>query len=185
MRDYNFFESYQKKRNVSIDVKSPVFLGMIVILLILAVSAYCVAQNFILGLRLASASVELAEIQSSKEYQEAIMLQDSITAMAQFDQDAGSALQRINNSKILNTKFMQKLSGVIPSTVSFQTVNLTQSNASLNFYVPNEKAAAELVGNLDQSGLFLQASLVSVTKSEEAGNYIASINCIIKAGDQE
>ena len=99
MRDYNFFEAYQKKRNLSIDVKSPVFLGIIVIILILAVSVASVLQNVILAARLASTSIELSSIQASEEYQKAIKLQDSITAMTGYDQNAEAALQKINEGR--------------------------------------------------------------------------------------
>jgi len=185
MRDYNFFESYKKKRSNGINVKSPVFLGMIVILLILAFSAYCVAQNVILAARLVAASVELAEVQASEEYQEAIKLQDSISAMDSYDQNADIALKRIQEGSFLNTAFMKKLSASIPITATIQSTNITRINADLYFNVPNEKTAAELLGDLEKSGLFLNSSLVSVTRNEDGTSYVAYINCILKAGDEK
>lgn len=185
MRDYNFFESYQKKRSASINLKSPVFLGMIVILLILAFSAYCVAQNVILAARLVAASAELAEVQASKEYQEAIKLQDSISAMASYDQNAGMALDRIKEGSFLNTDFMKKLSASIPTTATIQSANVTRINADIYFNVPNEKTAAELLGDLEKSGLFLKSTLVSVTKNEDGTSFVAYINCILKAGEEK
>ena len=185
MRDYNFFEAYQKKRNLSIDVKSPVFLGIIVIILILAVSVASVLQNVILAARLASTSIELSSIQASEEYQKAIKLQDSITAMTGYDQNAEAALQKINEGDVLGTKFLTKLASALPSTSSIQSVSLNRMTATINIDVPNQRAAAELVGNLEKSGLFLQTSLISVTKNQEAGNFTASINAILKAGENE
>ena len=185
MRDYNFFESYQKKRNLSIDVKSPVFLGIIVIVLILALSVASVLQNVILVARLASTTMELSNIQASEEYQKAIKLQDSISAMTGYDQNAESALQKINEGDVLGTKFLAKLAGVLPSTASIESVTLTRTTATLNINVPNQRAAAELVGNMEKSGLFLQTTLNSVSKNQEAGTLTASITTILKAGENE
>ena len=185
MRDYNFFEAYHKKKGLDINVKSPVFLGIVVILLILAFSVGLLIQNVILAARLTSTVIELSNVQATEEYQKAIVLQNSISSMTEYDQNAGSALGRIQMGKVLNTEFLKKLSDVLPSTANIQTINLTRTTATLYINVPNQKAAAELVGNLDKSGLFLQTSLVSVTKDESTGAYVALINGIVKAGENE
>lgn len=184
MRDYNFFEAYQKKRNLSFNIKSPVFLGLIVIVLIIAVSGGSLIQNAVLAAKLSASADELGTLQASKEYQEAVKLQDSIAAMTEYDQYAGSALERINQGKVINTEFLKKLTAVLPSSTNIQSVNLTRVNAVFNINVPNQKAAAELVANLDRSGLFLQTTLASVN-SQETGGFVATVNCILKAGDQE
>lgn len=185
MRDYNFFEAYQKKRELSINAKSPVFLGILVILLILALSAGLVIQNIVLASRMTAAAEKLSELQASEEYQKAIKLQDSISAMSEYDQYAESALSRIQKGDVLGTEFLKNLSGVLPSSANIQSVNITRANATLYINVPNQKAAAELVGNLDKSGLFQQTTLISVTKNEESTTFVALINCILKAGEDK
>lgn len=188
MKDYNFFEPYQKKRELHLDFKSPVFLGLIVILLIIASSVGLVVRNVILATNLAGSMEELATIQSSLEYQKAVKLQDSIAAMTEYDRAAASALERIKAGQNLNTEFLKELSGVIPSNVTIQNASLTRVNATLLFNVPNQKAAAELVDNLDRSGLFLQTTLISVASEanpEGAVGTVAQINCILKAGETE
>lgn len=182
MRDYNFFESIQKRKDLHINLKSPVFLGVLVILLILAASGGLVVQNTIIKSRLADAREQLNIVQAGSAYQEAIQLQNSIAALTAYDQYSSIALAKVESGKdILNTGFLKSLSGVIPSTVSLQTANITSANASFYFRAPDRKAAAELVHDLDRSGLFLQTVLVSVM--EEAGGYGVSVNCIIKAGE--
>ena len=192
MKDYNFFEPYQKKRELRIDFKSPVFLGIIVIFLIFASTAAVIVQNIVLSARLSNKTAELSAMQSSNEYQQAVKLQNSVDVMTEYDRNAESALQKIQKGHVLSTEFMQKLSAVLPSSVAMENATLTRTGATLSFSVPNQKAAAELVGNLDQSGLFIQTTLVSVTSSQTTGDtevvatgFTASINCILKAGDIE
>jgi hypothetical protein len=83
----------------------------------------------------------------------------------------------------LNTEFLKKLSSSIPSTATIQSVNVTRVNADLYFSVPNEKTAAELVARLEESGLFLNTTLISVSKNEDGITYVANVNCILKAGE--
>ena len=185
MRDYNFFAFCQQKKGFRVNIKSPAFLGFIVILLILTASGGIVVQNAIVKAELADATEKLHAAQASSEYQETIELQQSIDSLTEYDQNASIALERIETGKsILNTGFLKALSGVIPSTVSLQSAKMTSANTSFTFHTPDRRAAAELLHDLDHSGLFLQTTLVSVT-SDESGGFTASINCIIKAGEPQ
>lgn len=184
MRDYNFFESFQRRKKTHINVKSPVFLGLVVILLILAASGGLAVQNTFIKSELSDATEHLNKLKTSPAYQETIQLQESIDALTAYDQSASIALAKLESGKnILNTRFLKNLSDVIPSTISLQAANITSANASFYFQAPDRKAAAELVHGLDHSGLFLQTVLVSVTGEE--GGYAVSINCIIKEGEQQ
>ncbi len=64
---------------------------------------------------------------------------------------------------------------------------MTRINANFVFAVPNQRAAAELIANLEESGLFLQTTLVSVAEQQEevSTGYYASVSCIVKAGEVE
>jgi len=186
MRDYNFFESCQKRKGFHINIKSPIFLGFVVILLILAASGAAVVQNTVVKAELADTREELAALQTSPEYQEMIELQNRISALTEYDQYASMALEKIETGKrILNTGFLRKLSGVIPSTAALQSANFTSANAAFSFQVPDRETAAELIHDLDHSGLFLQTTLVSVTSTGDGGGFTASINCTIKAGEPQ
>lgn len=187
MRDYNFFEPLQHRKGIHINVKSPVFFGFVVILLILLASAAMVAQNTIIKKQLADVKEELAAVQASSDYQESIQLQDSISALMSYDQLSARALERIKQGKsILNTGFLKSVSDVIPSTASYREVSITSANANFVFWVPDRRTAAELHHDLDHSGLFLQTTLISVKiNAEGTGGYNAAINCIIKAGEPQ
>lgn len=183
MRDYNFFETCQRRKDIHINMKSPVFLGFVVILLTLIASGGIMVQNAVIKSQLTDMTESLNIVQASPEYQKAIQLQNSITALTEYDQNASAALERIRTGKgILNTVFLKNFSDVIPSTVSLQSASMTSVNAAFTFRTPDRRAAAELVHDLDHSGLFLQTTLVSVT-SDGSGGFTASINCIIKAGE--
>lgn len=185
MRDYNFFESCQRRNDIHVNLKSPVFLGLVVILLILVASAGLVVQNTMIKAKVTKATETLNALQSSAEYQEAVQIQESITALTEYDQYASNALSRIESGKILSTGFLTALSAAVPSTVSLQSANVTTANAAFYFQVPDQATAAELVYDLDHSGLFLQTTLVSVTSGGSAGGFTAAVNCILKAGEKQ
>ncbi|HWQ78557.1 MAG TPA: hypothetical protein VN381_07060 [Anaerovoracaceae bacterium] len=187
MRDYNFFEPLQRRKGIHINVKSPVFFGCVVIFLIILASAAMVAQNAIIKTQLSGVKEDLAQLQASSDYQEALMLQDSISALMSYDQLSARALERIEQGKsILNTGFLKGVSDAIPSTASYREINVTSAQANFIFRVPDRRTAAELHHDLENSGLFLQTTLVSVRSNQDgSGGYDAAISCIIKAGEPQ
>jgi len=187
MRDYNFFEPLQRSKGIHINIKSPVFFGFAVILLILLASAAMVAQNAYIKAKLANVKEELAAVQAGVDYQTAIRLQESISALMSYDQLSSRALERIKQGQgILNTGFLKRVSDVIPSAALCREANITSADASFVFWVPDRRTAAELHHDLDNSGLFLQTTLVSVrANSDGSGGFNAAINCIIRAGEPQ
>jgi hypothetical protein len=48
MRDYNFFEIYEKQGVLSINKKSPLFIGIIIVLLVVVLAIGLVVRNVVL-----------------------------------------------------------------------------------------------------------------------------------------
>ena len=182
MRDYNFFEPYQKKSGVSFNPKSTGFVSMIMILIITGTSVGIIAANKMLESDVESAREELSKIQSSEEYKTTDQFQKSIDAMTKYDENANVALLRIEKGNLLGTEFLTTISNSMPETVKIQEASITRTFSNIKFYVPNRKAAAELLDSLDKSGLFVHTFLSLVEKTGEAG-YIAEINMVMKAGE--
>lgn len=183
MRDYNFFEHYQRRKDASINFKSPFFFGIIIILLIIALSAGLLVRDKVLSARLSDLQSQLQTIQSSAEYQAADQISKRISAMSEYDQYAATALDRIEQGDVLGTEFMNDLSGILPSSVILQSASINRATASFVFTVPDRKAAAELIKHFDESELFIKASLTSLTAQQDVNNFTATIDCVLKAGE--
>ncbi|MGI6751736.1 MAG: hypothetical protein ACOX4U_03850 [Anaerovoracaceae bacterium] len=184
MRDYNFFDGFQKKQEQAFDIKSPLFLGVMAIALIILVSGGLFLQKTLLNAGLVKASAELQEIKNSREYQEANTLQKQISAMEEYDSYAEAALKRVKDGDTLNSEFLRWLTNSMPNTASLESASINKLEAGFKFRVPNRKVVAELLENLESSDLFVQITLLTVTSGWESGGYIAEINGIIKAGEE-
>lgn len=183
MRDYNFFEHYQHRRKSSVDFKSPLIYGIIIILLIIALSAGLLIRERFLTAELEKLGFELMNIQASEEYQAASQINKSINAMLEYDQYAAIALDRINQGDILGTAFMNDLSAILPAPAILESASINRASASFVFNVPDRKAAAELVKHLDESELFVKTSLKSLNLQQDINRYSVTIDCILKAGE--
>lgn len=182
MKDYNFFEDYQAKRGISIDIKSPIFIAALILLLCVAGSIGLVARNMILTSQIGSISAEIQTLQASQKYINASQLELSVNSMAQYDQSAQNVMQTFQSSSVLGTEFMKTLAGKLPATVTMTTVTLDNASANFTFSVPNRKAAAELLLSLKDSGLFQYVELSSIS-TDETNKSNAGITAILKAGE--
>lgn len=185
MREYNFFDAYQKKRSQHFNFNSPFFYFILVMLVILGVSAGLLVQNSMLSDAYASLSTELTSLQESNDYREADVYTQSIHAMTEYDQYASSALENIQGGSILGTGFLGQFTAAMPTATSLTSLNANTATVNFTANVPTKAAAAELLLRMQESQLFWLISLNSAVIANETGTYTATFDGILKAGDQE
>lgn len=185
MRDYNFFDPYEKKWSPEINFTSPGFYSLLILLLILGVTVGAFVQNKMLADEQALLSTELNALKESPLFQEAEAFNQSLGALQEYDQYAATALEKIDEGSILGTNLLNKLSSAMPSSATLTSLNATTATLTFTASIPTKAAAAELLLRMEESGLFRQIAINSVVIAGDAGTYTATLNGIVKAGDQE
>jgi len=183
MKDYNFFEIYEKKKGISIDPKSVTFIGLVLLMLLVMISLGAVGRNFYLSYHTDKLTADTERMKAGREYGEAQKIQDSVDAMKDYDKNAETALNKFKNSNTLGADTLAKISSVIPAGVKLDDMNMDHVMTTFSFAVPDRNAAAELMSNLKTLDIFEDVHLISVTLNEDKILYTANIECIMKAGD--
>jgi hypothetical protein len=183
MKDYNFFADYQKKRGINIDLKSPYFIGAIMLIIVGALSIGLVVRNVVLTNQIASANMDIQTIQAMPEYLEANALKESIDSMNTYDQNAQGILDKFNQSNVITTDFIKAVNAKVPSTAKMSMMTINNTTATFTFIIPTQKTAAELVQSLRNSGLFEDIDLKSITPGPAGVGSSAEIAAIMKAGE--
>jgi Tfp pilus assembly protein PilN len=183
MKDYNFFSEYQNKRGISIDARSPMFIGAMILVLMVAACVGLVVRNVMLTNETEKLYAEIEAIHTSEDYINANKLQESIDAMAQYDKNAEVALTKFRDSSVIGTALMTTLSTKLPTTSVMMTMTIDNLTANFTFSVPNRKAAAELLLSLKDTGLFQNVLLNSITTVTDTGRSEVSISAVMKAGE--
>lgn len=183
MKDYNFFEIYEKKKGSSINPKSITFIGLLLLILLIMISLGAVGRNFYLSYKIENLTADTEQMKTSGEYIEAQKIQDSVDAMREYDKKAEIALKKFENLNTLGTDTLTHISSAIPAGVKLDGMNMDHAMGSFYFTVPDRNATAELTANLKALELFEDVHLISVTLNEDKIQYTANIECIMKAGD--
>ena len=184
MKDYNFFEPYQKKQSIDLNFKSPLFLTLLALAVILTFSAGLVYQNQAMAKKATHLRSELEAIQATEAYKTSAKMAEDLANLKVYDENAGLALERIEKTDIINTDFLANLSKVLPESVNIESINLSRTSASFVFYAPTQNTVAELLDALDNSGLFLHTSLSSIKAEYGNAGFKAEINTVVKAGEE-
>jgi len=184
MNDYNFFEVYGRKSSFEISLRSPYFIGAVVILLCILMSLGLLTRNFIMGRQIVNIHSQISTIQASPEYLKAVQLSNSIDAMKQYDSSADGVMSLFEKNNVISTELLETLSAQLPVTVTLTNFNMDNASANFTFNAPTRKAVSELVLRLKNSGLFQDVSFNSVTTTETGGVEV-TINAVMKAGEAE
>jgi len=186
MKDYNFFIDYQKKKGATINVKSPYFIGAVILLIVGAISCGLLVANQLMVQKIEDLKQEAAAVTASEDFIEASRLKESIDAMNQYERSAAAIQKKFDESNVIGTDLIKAITAKVPSTVSMSSFDMDNAGANFRFNVPNRKAAAELLLSLKDTGLFQEVALNSITPgSEETGGLIAEISTVMKAGEAE
>lgn len=185
MRDYNFFEPYQRRKGSGIKLTSPFFFGIVVIFLILALSGGLLIRDRMLADELQGLQEQLIAIQSGAEYQAADQVSKRIGTMSEYDQYAATALERIHQGQVLGTAFMRNFTALLPVGATLENASIHRATASFEFEVQNRRIAAELLKHLDESELFVKTSLKSLVLLQDVNRFTAAIDCTLKAGEAQ
>lgn len=185
MKDYNFFEIYEKKKGFTIQPKSTVFACAVILLIFILVSLGLVGRNLYLSSRINSLDSETQKIKATKEYQEADRLQNSINAMQEYDKKAGIALKKFEDSSVIGSKLIMKIASVMPSNTAMLKIEMDNAIVKADFSLPDRKSGAELILALKGSELFSNVHATNIFINEGKTGYIISIECDMKAGDNK
>ena len=180
MRDYNFFEIYRKKSS-RVRVRSPYFIGAVIIFLCAAAGLVLVAGNLVLSGEIADITAKTAVMQSGEEFAEANRLQQSIELMQRYDSNAESALTSLEAAQVLGTGTLKALFGGIPVSVTLNTLSVDAGSLSITCTLPNRRAAAELILGLRETGLFSDITLTSISTNQDGSGSVAALSGTLKA----
>lgn len=184
MRDYNFFEIYEKKKGINIQPKSTIFVCLVLLFLVILISIGLVVWNFYLTYTMDKYNEKVTLVKASEEYIEAERLISSIDAMEEYDKIAEIALGKFNAYNLIGTDILTKISSTIPVNATVNNMNINNGMLNLNLNVPDRIVAAELILNLKESNLFKKVHLSTIT-SNDSGGYLANVQCIMKEKDLE
>lgn len=185
MSDYNFFSEYQKKKKLELNPSSAYFWGGIIILICIIAIAGALARNYVLTSQIESIESSIAQIKSDADYVRANELQQSLDAMSEYETEADRALEKFQQSQIIDTELISALLKTVPTNSTVVSFGMQGTGFGMTCNVPSRKVASELLLNLENTDLCENIKLNSVSLNETGDGYVVSLDATLKAGESE
>jgi len=181
MNDINFFSSFEKTHKDQ-KKKTRLTWGAVLSVILVIALFYGVMGFRILNLNkeikagndvLNSPNVmtKLTQIQAKKE---------AIQSLKKYDTEIGKASLKIANSNKVNSRFLDGFQKAFPVTITLKSLDMKQTQLTLQGNAPNLTTAAELTHNLEATGLFNRVQVSSINKDKEGSTYSFDILCDLK-----
>ncbi len=175
MNDYNFFASYQRRKSIEFNIKSPFMISSIIVLISVFLLMGIVLQNYMLNRQITLQTKKIEQMQKDENYIRADEAQKSLVAMNQYTAGADTALKKFQQSQIIDSELINAFMKGIPTTAVVQNFNADSSVFTIVCSVQDRKAAAELVLALEGTGACENLHLTSVAANTSGSGYIAEI----------
>lgn len=101
-------------------------------------------------------------------------------SMVKYNAELTKAGKKIEQTDRVSTELLDKIQNTMPATVTLRFLQLKESQLFLEGNAPVWTTAAELIHNLEATGLCSRVHVRSVTKNEDAGTYSFSLLCELK-----
>ncbi len=184
MNDYNFFSSYQRKNWMAFDIRSPYFLGVLILIICAGFTAGVYVNNFITTMQINSMTAEVDTIKKNEDYIAADKFQKSLDAMIKYDASADLALKKFQSAQVLDSELISSLLKGVPTNVKVVSFGMDSTSFGITCNAPDRKVAAELLLGLKETGLCDDIQLNSVTSKEDGSGVVVSINGTLKVGQK-
>lgn len=191
MRDFNFFRSYQKKRNVA----SPKLTryGLIALVAVILVGAVW-GVNFYRISQIKNNMKDMQSFMAAPEnvakYKLYLKEKEKLAVLTAYYDAVSKINNSIENKDQLNTKTLDVLLSTMPSDVMLQTMQLKSSDMAFQGVSKSHAAIAEFEHNLKESGLYSHVLVSNITRTTDVLNpgaqdlYLFAVTCKVKGGTE-
>ncbi len=179
MKDYNFFEIYNKKQKGSFNKKSPVFILGTVLLILVIIAAGLIVRNLVLNQKIKNTYEKLEIIKATEEYQEAAKIQQGQAAMTKYNEKASVTLQKLDDAKIVNTSLLSSINSKVPEGISMSNMYIDSNIIQIICTAQNRKAISEFQLRLKELPFVGDAYVNSITKNITDTKFTAKIECLM------
>lgn len=176
--DINFFAPYQGKKkeqkNKIIYVYSSV--GFLTVA-ILGTLVWNTANISILNSQINKYEAKLKKAEIQEKLVEVKDVARKAEALKSYDRGLSEAVTALETREVVSTKILNMLSSTLPSEVSFNSVNLTNTEVSIQAVSSSRTAIAELQYNLKQLDNVQDVYIGAISGDEL---YTFDVKCVLK-----
>ncbi|GAB6169132.1 hypothetical protein JCM1393_15920 [Clostridium carnis] len=177
-RDMNFFSHYQgqkkEQKNKNMYIYSLLgFLGVLIVGTLLWNSI----RLFLVGKKITDYEAKLSAPDIQEKIKESDDINGKTTILEQYNKGLTSISKAVESRDIVKTRLLDKISSTLPSEVTFSSINITNTEISIQAVSTKRSAIGEIEYNLKQLDNIQDVYIGGISGDEK---YTFDIKCVLK-----
>lgn len=174
----NFFSPYQGKKkdqkNQNIYMYS--LLGFLVVLIV-GTLVWNSASIYLLDKKVKDYEAKLAVPEIQEKLKESDDVNKKIEILDRYSKGLNVIYENVSTREVVKTNLLNKISSTFPSEVTFNSINITNTNISIQAVSTSRTAIAELEYNLKKLNSVQDVYIGGISGEEK---YTFDIKCVLK-----
>lgn len=184
MKDINFFSIYSNKNSVTYKKNRLIKIGALVFAIILIIYAGLSVWLMIIN----SQTQEINDYLMTEKVQKSMAEYNAATSrlgmIQEYDNLTTGLIDSLGSMNNLTTETLGIITKSLPVTAKIETINYGNGSFSFSISAPSMQVVAQTVVRLEETKLFDQVVLGSVSITGEGNGYNGSIQATMKVGEQ-
>ena len=184
MKDFNFFEPYLDKREIS--GYNVLIWYAAALVVVLGLIIYPLVNLFRINSLKKSIAVMKGNLESSTLYERLNIIEQKKEKVSELDEKLlllENADKIIENRDVLNDLLLSKITGKVPKDVFFKSLNLSPDQIQIQGAATNNLAVAHLESNLKSDKVFKDIYISNISLDD--GLYNFSINFALNTAEED
>ena len=164
MKDFNFFEPFSQK-NKNQNLKAAYISAAVFFIFGIMIGIYCINVFKLnkLGKSIAEMQVNINSKELTSAYAEKAQLEEKIKILNEYYKSVSGINDTVKKQDYINTKLIKQISGVVPQSINFQSMNIADKLITMKGTAENRVAIGEMEYNLKQLDVFesIHVSIIS------------------------
>ena len=181
MRDVNFFAEYEGKKKEEKNNVKYIYSSIGILTFLIAGSfLYNTIGLYVINRQITCIKEEINAPEVQEKLLEAKVVDEKYKAFSTYDNDLTEVINNVENRKVVTTQLINSLSSTLPTEVSFNSINISGYEITIQAEASTREAIAELQYNLKNLS---QIEYVYIGAISGEDIFTFDIKCVLKDGE--
>lgn len=179
-KDINFFSSYEtkKKEKKNQDIYVYTIVGFLTAVIV-GTLTYNSVKIFMIKKEIQAIEAKLSEPTLAVQLKEANEINEKISILEKYHSGLVTIVSAVEDRELINNTILDKISSVLPTDVTFKSINITSGNLSISASSKTRTAIAEVQHNLKNLDIVGDVVIGGISGDGSSGEFTFDLRCVL------
>lgn len=179
-RDINFFSTYEgkKKAKKNQDIYVYTLVGFLTALIV-GTLAFNTVSLITVKNEISEIEANLNDASIQSQVKESEVVNKKLDILERYNSGLVNISAAVENRDLINNTILDKISSVLPTDVTFKSINITSGNVAISASAKTRAAIAEVQHNLKALDIIGDVVIGGISGDGSSGEYSFDLKCVL------